>query len=73
MMKMDIEGHEEAAIRGCHLLLSKPSLKVIELETTTSEIEGAFAQHGFSQYFYDPFKRSFPHLPRHSARQMPSL
>ena len=58
MIKMDIEGHEEPAIRGAMGVLGRPSLKVIEIETVSAEIEQTFVAHGFSRYRYDPFTRS---------------
>lgn len=58
MMKMDIEGYEEPAIRGAKTLLSRNSLKVIELETVTPEIDATFEQHGFKRAHYDPFRRT---------------
>jgi FkbM family methyltransferase len=57
MIKLDVEGHEEAAIRGAKALFANDSLKVVELETVTEEIENTLEQYGFSQAFYDPFSR----------------
>ena len=57
MIKMDVEGYEEAAIRGAKALLASDSLKVIELETVTPNILATFDQHGFKRAHYDPFRR----------------
>jgi FkbM family methyltransferase len=57
MIKMDVEGHEEAAIRGAKAILANHSLKVIALETVTQQIEQAFEGHGFSRAYYDPYSR----------------
>lgn len=57
MIKMDVEGYEEAAIRGAKVLLAGDSLKVIELETVTPEIEATLDQYGFRRAHYDPFRR----------------
>jgi hypothetical protein len=57
MIKMDIEGYEDAAIRGAKTVLAGDSLKVIELETVTPTIEAAFVLHGFKRAHYDPFSR----------------
>lgn len=58
MIKMDVEGHEEPAIRGAEALLHGKSLKIIALETTTAEITATFGRHGFERAYYDPFRRA---------------
>jgi FkbM family methyltransferase len=64
MIKMDVEGYEEAAIRGAKTLLAGDSLKVVELETVTPEIEATFDQHGFRRAYYDPFSRGLTTFPK---------
>ena len=57
MVKIDIEGYEEAALDGAHVLLAKPSLKVIEIETVTEKVRTLLQDHGFFQADYDPWTR----------------
>ena len=49
MIKMDVEGYEEAVVRGAKNLIAGDSLKVVELETLTPQIEDAFDNHGFKR------------------------
>jgi FkbM family methyltransferase len=62
MIKIDVEGFEEHVVRGAKGLLSGESLRVIEIETLTAEVEAAFTHHRFVRCYYDPFRRS---LTRH--------
>ena len=57
MVKIDIEGYEEAALDGAHMLLAKPSLKAIEIETVTEKVGTLLQDHGFFQAGYDPWTR----------------
>ena len=57
MMKLDVEGSEEAVLRGARKLIAKKCLKVIALETVTPEIEAALGAGGFARAIYDPFNR----------------
>lgn len=54
LMKLDVEGHEDAAIRGALKTLSCPALKAIELETLTPDILGTLEGNGFTRMHYDP-------------------
>lgn len=63
MIKMDVEGFEEPVIRGANGLLSDDSLKVIELESLSEEIETTFNRHGFTRAYYDPFQRVLAKYP----------
>jgi len=63
MIKMDVEGFEEPVVRGAKGLLADDSLKVIELETLTEEIETTFNRHGFARAYYDPFHRALSSTP----------
>jgi FkbM family methyltransferase len=63
MIKMDVEGFEEPVVRGAEGLLGGESLKLIEIETLTEEIETTFNQHGFSRAYYDPFHRALSERP----------
>jgi len=57
MVKIDIEGYEEAALDGAHVLLAKPSLKAIEIETVTEKVRTLLQDQGFFQAGYDPWTR----------------
>ena len=63
MIKMDVEGYEESVVRGAHGVLAGDSLKVIELETITPEIQTTFDHYGFSRAHYDPFRRALTNTP----------
>lgn len=57
MMKMDIEGYEEEALRGAEDVLSNNALMVIELETVSENTEQMLKSHGFKRMYYDPYRR----------------
>ena len=57
MMKMDVEGHEEEALRGAEDLLSNNALMVIELETISENTGQILKRHGFERMYYDPYRR----------------
>jgi 4'-phosphopantetheinyl transferase EntD len=63
MIKMDVEGYEEPVARGAEGLLAGDSLKLIELETLTTEIEATFNRHSFRRAYYDPFRRALTTEP----------
>jgi FkbM family methyltransferase len=63
MIKMDVEGFEESVVRGAKGLLAGDSLKLIELETITEEIEATFNRHGFVRTYYDPFDHTLSKCP----------
>jgi FkbM family methyltransferase len=63
MMKVDVEGGELGVLQGSKALLANPSLKVIELETVTSESAGILSSNGFERAYYDPFRRSLNRKP----------
>jgi len=62
-LKLDVEGYEEEVLRGGSQVIAKPSLKLIELETTTPNILALFERHGFERAFYDPFTRILQRTP----------
>jgi FkbM family methyltransferase len=68
MIKIDVEGHEEAVLRGARALLANDSLKVIELETATPVIDAMLTAHGFERACYEPFSREL----RQEARAVSS-
>lgn len=57
MIKTDVEGYEEAVLRGAQALLANNCLKVIELETVTPRINAMLTAHAFGRAYYDPFAR----------------
>jgi hypothetical protein len=57
MIKLDVEGFETECIRGAHKTLTNESLKVILVETVSTEIKSILKMNGFVQMYYDPFKR----------------
>lgn len=63
MIKIDVEGHQEAVFRGAERLLALESLKVIEVDSVTPEMRLLFATHGFERAYYDPFKRNLAKTP----------
>ncbi len=63
MMKIDVEGYEDAVLAGASEVLSKPSLKIIEIETVTSETKRLLTSHVFERMFYSPFTRTLDAEP----------
>jgi FkbM family methyltransferase len=57
MIKMDVEGYEEAVIRGSVNLLRNKCLKVIELETVTIATNEILLSNQFELAHYEPFSR----------------
>jgi FkbM family methyltransferase len=55
MMKVDVEGAEEGVLKGATALLANPCLKVVELETVTSECANMLKRSQFERAYYDPF------------------
>ena len=63
MMKIDVEGYEDAMLAGASKVLKMPSLKVIEIETVTSNTESLLIWNGFERAFYAPFTRALSSKP----------
>lgn len=57
MMKVDVEGAELGVLLGAGNVLANPRLKVIELETVTTDASTILARNGFELVSYDPFSR----------------
>jgi FkbM family methyltransferase len=57
MMKMDVEGYEENAIRGASDLLRRSGMKAIEIETVNDNIVEMITSNNFKRAYYDPFSR----------------
>ena len=63
MMKIDVEGNEEGVLQGARKLLANSCLKVVELETVTSETAYILNSNHFEKAHYDPFSRSLNRNP----------
>ena len=59
--KLDIEKHEEQALRGGKSLLER--LQAISLETISPWSLDALSDYGFRRMFYDPFTRALSTEP----------
>jgi FkbM family methyltransferase len=67
LLKIDIEGHEEEALRGAPSLLADPGLLAMEIETVTPASRSLLLENGFVQSFYDPMLRRLIETPVHHA------
>jgi FkbM family methyltransferase len=65
MIKIDVEGYEEDVLRGAERLLTRPCVKVIQLETVTPEVTHMLSRNHFQRAFYDPFDRRLDREPTH--------
>jgi FkbM family methyltransferase len=63
MIKVDVEGAEEGVLQGATALLANSCLKVIELETVTSESASILSKNQFDRAYYDPFRRILDRTP----------
>jgi len=63
MMKIDVEGYEGAMLAGASKVLQMPSLKVVEIETVTSNTESLLIGNGFERAFYASFTRVLSSKP----------
>lgn len=59
VVKLDVEGYEEAVLSGAHEVLRRPSLLAVEVETDTPAVRRLLMNAGFEEVFYDPFTRKF--------------
>ncbi len=66
LIKIDVEGHELAALNGAARTLANPNLLAVVMETNGSgarygwsddELVARMQGHGFTPYSYNPFKR----------------
>lgn len=57
MIKIDVEGYEPQLFAGAEATLAKPSVRLIQTETTDSAIIAQLKRHGFKRRYYDPFSR----------------
>jgi FkbM family methyltransferase len=63
MIKVDVEGAEEGVLHGAAGLLASSCLKVIELETVTSESAHILKKNEFERAYYDPFNHRLDREP----------
>ena len=72
LMKIDVEGYEEAVLRGGDRVLRDPRLQAIVAEVNEAshaygynenEVLRLLSGYGFSPYAYDPFDRALAALP----------
>ena len=63
MIKVDVEGHEDAFIRGAAQTIQNPSLKVLELESYGEQSLTFLNSSGFERVFYDPCGRALVSSP----------
>lgn len=66
LIKLDVEGHELAVLRGAPKTLAHPDLLAVVMETNGSgarygvsddELRAEMARYGFAPYGYEPFER----------------
>lgn len=66
LVKIDVEGHELAVLRGALQALDNPALLAVVMETNGSgarygvlddDLRAEMARHGFAPYGYEPFER----------------
>jgi FkbM family methyltransferase len=67
MIKVDVEGHEDAVFAGANTLLSDAGLLAIEAETVSVESDALLRGHGFKRRFYDPILRTLSADPTEFA------
>jgi FkbM family methyltransferase len=63
LIKIDVEGHEEAVLRGAPKTLAHPGLLAIEAETVTDAAEAMLIANGFVRHYYDPLMRTLTTVP----------
>ena len=63
MIKLDVESHEEQALRGAARTLADPALKVVSTEEVTPPILQIMADNDFERAYYDPFTRRLQRTP----------
>lgn len=57
-IKIDVEGFEPQLFAGAEATLRKPTLRLIETETTDATICAQLTRNGFKRRYYDPFTRT---------------
>jgi FkbM family methyltransferase len=76
LIKLDLEGHEPAALRGGRRVLASPELLALVIETfrphnwqteSLGGMERLLAEHGFLPYLYRPADRSLEPITTHDG------
>ncbi|MBS0517127.1 MAG: FkbM family methyltransferase [Proteobacteria bacterium] len=67
MIKLDVEGYEEAVFRGARRTMADAGLKVLVLEGATAAMLETLEQEGFERAYYDPFARRLSRTPNSLA------
>lgn len=57
LIKIDVEGHEDAVFSGAQKVMSAPQLLAIIVETVGEVALETFRTHGFVERYYDPYRR----------------
>jgi len=57
LIKIDVEGHEDAVFAGANDVMAAPELQAIIVETVGQPTLDLFASHGFVERHYDPYQR----------------
>lgn len=57
MIKIDVEGHEDAVFAAAEATLAKPSLLAIEAETVSENTHALLLGLGFERFWYAPQRR----------------
>jgi FkbM family methyltransferase len=63
LVKLDVEGHEEAVISGASKTLQSPKLLAIKAELQSLAIDRPLSKAGFLGAFYEAIKRRFSRQP----------
>lgn len=63
MIKMDVEGYEDEAVRGAAKTLGTEYLQAILLETVNVAVRNELERLDFEQMYYDPFRRELSRSP----------
>jgi FkbM family methyltransferase len=58
MLKIDVEGYEDAVLAGASRVLSDPGLQLVAIETVTDATAATLAAHGFRPAYYDAMTRA---------------
>jgi FkbM family methyltransferase len=67
MMKIDVEGYDDAVLDGAEVVLANRALRVIQIETVTPVTRARLLAHGFQQVHYDPYDRNLKTGPSNVA------
>ena len=64
MMKLDVEGFENAVIAGAIETLGADLLDAIQIESVDADLDGLLGKFGFRRHWYDGSKRELLDAPR---------